>query len=190
VSRARLGVIVTMLGASMTGCATEAPAPEPVASASPGPTTSPAIDALDRLDGRRPVPLLPMMANHQKANMRDHLVAVQEIVAGAATEDYAAIERAAGRIGFSESMGQMCSHMGSGAPGFAEQAVGFHRAADRIATAARGRDRAAVLTELGATLQRCTSCHQVWKQQVVDEDTWERLTAAPAPHGEAGEIAP
>ena len=29
-----------------------------------------------------------------------------------------------------------------------------------------------MLTELGATLQRCTSCHEMWKQQIVDEVAW------------------
>ncbi len=83
--------------------------PPPVA-----PTT--AAESSDKMDSRRPVPLLPMMANHQKQNMRDHLLAVQEIVAALATDDYPAIARAAGRIGFSEQMGQMCTDMGAGAP--------------------------------------------------------------------------
>ncbi|HEY6559065.1 MAG TPA: hypothetical protein VI072_17395 [Polyangiaceae bacterium] len=133
------------------------------------------------MDTRTPVPLLPMMANHQKQNMRDHLVAVQEIVTALASDDYPAIERAAGRIGFSEQMGQMCTHMGAGAPGFTEQALNFHHTADRITAAAHDRDRARVLTELGATLQTCTSCHAAWKQQVVDEPTWQRLTSAAPP---------
>jgi len=136
------------------------------------------------MDTRRPVPLLPMMADHQKQNMRQHLVAVQEIVAALASDDFGGVERAAGRIGFSEQMGQMCTHMGAGAPGFTEQALGFHRAADRIAVAARERDRTRVLSELGATLQTCTSCHAAWKQQVVDEPTWQRLTSSvPPAHG-------
>lgn len=136
------------------------------------------------MDTRAPVPLLPMMANHQKQNMRDHLVAVQEIVAALATDDFAGVERAAGRIGFSEQMGQMCTHMGAGAPGFTEQALNFHHTADRISAAARDRDRARVMTELGATLQTCTSCHAAWKQQVVDEPTWTRLTpSTPPTHG-------
>jgi hypothetical protein len=143
-----------------------------------------ATAALDRMDTRRPVPLLPMMADHQKQNMRQHLVAVQEIVAALASDDFGGVERAAGRIGFSEQMGQMCTHMGAGAPGFTEQALGFHRAADRIAVAARERDRTRVLSELGATLQTCTSCHAAWKQQVVDEPTWQRLTSSvPPAHG-------
>lgn len=140
------------------------------------PAASAAADTLDEIDTRSPVPLLPMMANHQKQNMREHLLAVQQIVAALATEDYPAVEGAAGRIGFSEPMGQMCTHMGAGAPGFTEQALAFHRTADRIGAAARARDRGRVLTELAATLQTCTACHAVWKQQVVDEQTWYRLT--------------
>jgi hypothetical protein len=143
-----------------------------------------AADALDRLDARTPLPLLPMMANHQKQNMRDHLLAVQQIVAALATDDFAAIERAALRIGYTDEMGQMCTHMGAGASGFTEQALDFHHTADSIAVAARDRDRARVLAALGATLETCTSCHDAWKQQVVDEATWKSLTSSPPPvHG-------
>jgi len=39
---------------------------------------------LYEIDKRTPVPLTPMMANHQKSNLRDHLVAVQEIGAALA----------------------------------------------------------------------------------------------------------
>jgi cytochrome c553 len=125
-----------------------------------------------------------MMANHQKQNMREHLVAVQEITAALASDDFAAVEKAVGRIGFSEQMGQMCTHMGAGAPGFTEQAIAFHHTADRIAEAARSHDRKGVVTAFAATLSTCTACHAAWKQQVVDEPTWTRLTAtaAPAPH--------
>ena len=136
------------------------------------------------MDGRKPVPLLPMMANHQKQNMREHLAAVQDIVAALATDDFAGVEKAAGRIGFSEQMGMMCTHMGAGAPGFTEQALAFHHAADRITDAAKAQDKARVLAELNATLKHCTGCHETWKQQLVDEPTWTQLTASapPTPH--------
>jgi hypothetical protein len=140
--------------------------------------------ALDHMDTRAPVPLLPMMANHQKQNMRDHLVAVQEIVGGLARNDFGAIEGASKRIGYSEQMGAMCSHMGAGAPGFTDQAIAFHKTADTIADAARSRDRDAVISALGATLGTCTGCHATWKQRIVDETAWSQVTAGTpgAPH--------
>jgi len=133
------------------------------------------------MDSRTPVPLLPMMANHQKQNMRDHLVAVQEITAGIAASDFAAIERASGRIGFSEQMGAMCKHMGAGAAGFTERALAFHHTADGIGDAAKRHDMKAVLAKLDETLSACTSCHATYKQRVVDDATWTSLTNQQAP---------
>jgi hypothetical protein len=124
--------------------------------------------ALDALDPRKPLPLLPRMADHQKQAMRDHLLAVQEIVGGAAVGDFAQVAKAAARIGYSEEMGQMCRHLGAGAPGFTEQALAFHHSADGIAAAAKRNDQAAVLQALSATLQLCTACHAQFKQRVVD----------------------
>jgi cytochrome c' len=155
----------------------------------PVPTAQPATPAkephaaLAMLDTRKPVPLVPMMANHQKQNMRDHLVAVQEIVASVAAGDFAAVEKAAGRIGYSEQMGAMCTHMGAGASGFTEAALQFHHTADSIAEAAKQKDPQGVLTALSATLSTCTSCHSTFKQDVVDDATWASMTKESAPSG-------
>src|SRR5687768_392040 len=158
------------------------PTAAPISATSSSPTPCSAQQALDQLDARAPVPLLPMMANHQKQNMRDHLLAVQQIVAAVATGDFATIEKAAGRIGFSEQMGQMCKHMGSGAPGFTEAALRFHHDADKIAEAARKRDAKQVLTLLGQTLSQCTGCHETYKQNVVSEPEWVDAAGTPASH--------
>ncbi|MBK9033810.1 MAG: hypothetical protein IPL61_21510 [Myxococcales bacterium] len=178
--------VFLLVVASASACdrheARPAPAPTTTPGAAEAPPVASAAAVLDALDGRKPIPLLPMMANHQKQNMRDHLVAVQEIVAALATDDYAAIATAAGRIGMSESMGQMCEHMGAAAPGFTDQALAFHRTADGIGVAARAGDRGQVLTALTATLTACTGCHATWRQQVVDQDGWARATTAPPPH--------
>ena len=161
-----------------TGCTREEVAErESASTAAAPPGMAATAEALDRMDTRTPVPMVPMMAQHQKENMRDHLLAVQEIIVALASDDFAAAERAAARIGFSEETGQMCTHMGSAAPGFTDQALAFHHTADKIAIAARDRDRGRVLLELGATLETCTSCHSIWKQQVVDEATWQGLTS-------------
>ncbi len=135
------------------------------------------------LDQRTPLPLLGMMAEHQKQNMREHLVAIQEIVAAVGRDDMDGVAKAASRIGYSEAMGQMCEHMGAAAPAFTPLALSFHHTADTIGEAARRGDRAAVLTALDRTLQACVGCHATYRQEVVDEATWQRLTRAAAPSG-------
>src|ERR1051325_11067706 len=94
-----------LLSASLAffcGCSHARP-PPPAAASAPITERGPApIEALDRMDTRTSVPLVPMMANHQKQNMRDHLVAVQQIVAAVAANDLPAVEKAARRIGYSE----------------------------------------------------------------------------------------
>jgi cytochrome c556 len=107
------------------------------------------------------------MAQHQKQNMRDHLEAVHDVVAAAALSDFQKVAVAAKRLGFSETTGRMCEHMGAAAPGFTEQALSFHHSADEIAVAAEKRDGAAVLAALSRTLSACTNCHATYKQQLV-----------------------
>lgn len=199
-NRRSLLVIALVAGATIAlACKTEPQPSPPTPASSTTPTaastTAPAsaCDSLASMDARKDVPLLPMMANHQKQNMRDHLLAVQEIVAGLQASDFGAIEKSAGRIGYSEQMGAMCTHMGAGAPGFTEQAIAFHKTADGIAAAAKKKDRDAVVAALASTLTTCTSCHAMWKQQVVDEATWTKTTsqAAPMPmHGGGGMHGP
>ena len=138
------------------------------------PFTPPEVQAYDY---RQDLPLLPMMADHQKRSMRGHLLAVSEIVAALASDDFAAIEKSASRIGYTKEMGQMCENFGRAAPGFTEQALAFHHIADRIGAAARDHDHARTLLTLAETLQACTGCHARWKQRVVDEPTWEQLVA-------------
>jgi cytochrome c556 len=127
-------------------------------------------------DGRRPLPLLQMMADHQKSLMRDHLSAVQEIVTALASDDFAAVERAASRLGYTEEVGRMCRHLGTASPAFTQQALAFHHTADGVAAAARAQSRQRVLAELSTTLQACRACHAKWKQEVVDESTWSRMS--------------
>lgn len=162
--------LVAALGLSSCRSASEAP-PSPShrgeASAMSVPLAGSPRAALDQLDPRTPLPLLPMMAHHQKQNMRDHLVAVQEIVTALGKDDFEGVTRAAQRLGSSPTMTQMCSHLGTGAPGFTEQALAFHRTADEMGVAAHTRDRAAVLAALGKTLSACTGCHATFKQQLV-----------------------
>jgi hypothetical protein len=175
----RDGIVVFMLLVGSTSCQrpqSSQSVPRAREVAAPSPTA-----VLDALDTRVPVPLLPVMANHQKQNMRDHLAAVQEIIGAVGAKNFDTIARAAASIGYSPQMGQMCNHMGAGAPGFTDQALRFHHTADKIAEAARGRDMAGVLNALSATLATCTGCHSTFKQRIVDETTWASLAGQSAP---------
>jgi hypothetical protein len=175
--------------ALVVGCRTASEPPAgaeplaPAASAAAAPVASSAHGVLDAMDARTPVPLLPMMAHHQKQNMRDHLLVVQEIVAAVGAKDFDAVRTSVQRIGYSEQMGQMCEHMGSGAPGFTELALKFHRTADKIGEAAKKNDSQAVLGALSETLSICTSCHQTFKQAVVDDAGWSASTKRAPPSG-------
>lgn len=151
-----------------------APAPGPTAAPAPAVVVASAahpspVEELDRLDRRKPLPLLPMMANHQKQNMREHLEVVQAIVAAMASRNFDRVAQSARRMGYSETMGRMCEHMGAAAPGFSDQALAFHHSADQIAEAAKRQDSEAVLSALGETLAMCTGCHATYKQKLVDK---------------------
>lgn len=155
--------------------ASSSPSSAAAASGAPAPATA-------ELDPRRPLPLLAIMAEHQKQNMREHLVAVQRVVGALATGDLAGVERAASALGSSAQMSQTCHHLGAAAPGFTEQALAFHRTADGIASAARSGSAESVLAALSATLETCTGCHAVWKQQVVTPAELQALSAAAPSH--------
>jgi hypothetical protein len=133
----------------------------------------------DAIEERRQLPLLQMMADHQKQMMRDHLVAVQEIVTALSLDDFDAVQQAVVRLGYSDEVGRVCNHMGAASPAFTRQALAFHHTADGIAAAARERNRGRVLAELSTTLKACRACHAQWKQEIVDDATWNRLTSAP-----------
>lgn len=162
----------------VVGCRTEAAAPaaeERKALIAATGASHPADD-LANLDHRRPVPLQPMMAWHQKQDMMEHLVAIQRITDGLAREDWEAIASASALIESSPQMQQTCQHMGAGTDGFTEMALDFHRRADAIGEAARARDGAAVLGAMSNTLKACTGCHAAFRQEVVDAATYQART--------------
>jgi hypothetical protein len=156
--------VTLVLGATLAACHGSSAEParsEPPARSAAAPTSV--------MDPRTPVPLTPMMALHQKRDMRDHLRVVQEITAALAVDDFDVIAGAAARIGWSEQQAGMCKHMGAGAPGFAEVGEHFHKTADQIGEAARRRDRGGVVHALDATLQTCVGCHEAYRQDIVVE---------------------
>ena len=134
------------------------------------------------MDKRAPVPLTPMMAQHQKEMMRDHLVAIGEITAAVSTDDWASIEAAGGRLGSSPQTAMMCEHMGAGSPDFTERGLAFHTTADGIVAAAGAKDHDGVVTALIATLDACTACHAQFRQGVVSDADYEAASGSTPPH--------
>ena len=120
-------------------------------------------------DTRTPLPLTAPMANHQKQMMRGHLEAVQAIIAGLAADNMPAIVRAADSMGYTTMVANMCRHLGAAAPDddFVNRALAFHKSAGAIA-------ELATLRRFGS----CVACHATYRQQVVDTDTFKRLTEA------------
>jgi hypothetical protein len=72
--------------------------------------------------------------------LREHLAAIQAIIAAIGRDDMDAVAKVAARLGYSEAMGQMCEHMGAAAPGFTAMALNFHHTADS-STRSHQRDR-------------------------------------------------
>lgn len=130
------------------------------------------------MDNRTPVPLQPMMAWHQKQNMMGHLVAIQGVTAALAKDDWAGVAKASVSIESSPQMAQMCEHMGSGALGFTEMALDFHKRADKIAIAATAHDQKAVLAATAHTLLACTNCHATYKQDIVSATVLQERTGS------------
>lgn len=156
----------------------EAPTPPPQPASAPAPSACAPIEQLAAMDPRKPVPLQPMMAWHQKQNMMEHLVAVQQITAALAVDDWDGVAKASALIESSPQMQQMCQHMGAGADGFTDLALEFHRRADAIAPAAKAQDAKGVLAATAHTIEACTSCHQAFRQEIVDAETWQARTGS------------
>lgn len=124
-------------------------------------------EALNTLDTRTPLPLLPRMALHQKHNMQQHLITVQNIVLAIASNDFDAVIEHSKDIATSKQTQKMCSMMGSSSPAFVAMGNAFHESADTIIAAAGERDAQKTLDALGKTIQHCTSCHSQFRQDIV-----------------------
>ncbi|MCI0536609.1 MAG: hypothetical protein L0Z50_15425 [Verrucomicrobiales bacterium] len=81
-------LICTVLALVVGGCQNTSPTRSSDASAPDATPLAHATQLVDPLDKRIPVPLLGRMAAHQRENMRDHLAAVQEIIAAVSAGDF------------------------------------------------------------------------------------------------------
>jgi len=122
-------------------------------------------------DIRQEVKLPEMMRNHMLSNMRDHLLALQEITYYLASQQYdKAADVAENRLGMSSLNSHGASHMGKFMP--KEMGVigtSMHKAASRFALAAKDAeledDMHKAFLALSEVMEQCVACHAGYKVQ-------------------------
>jgi cytochrome c556 len=123
-------------------------------------------------DNRELVKLPTMMQEHMLGNMRDHLVALDEMLSALANGDTdEAAEIAEKRLGMSSLSLHGASHMAKFMPE-TMRAIGtqMHRAASRFAITARDaeldpglKSQRKVYQALQAITENCNACHQSYR---------------------------
>jgi hypothetical protein len=120
-------------------------------------------------DGRQTVQLPDMMREHMLSNMRDHLLALEEITRYLANQQYdEAAEVAENRLGMSSMDLHGASHLGKFMPKeMGAIGTNMHRAASRFALAAQDAEIEGGLhkafSALSEVMQQCVACHAVYK---------------------------
>lgn len=120
-------------------------------------------------DDRIAVQLPSMMREHMLSNMRDHLLALEEITRYLADEQYDdAAELAENRLGLSSLDAHGASHMGKYLPPeMGQTGMSMHRAASRFALAARNAEVEGGLNKafsaLSEVMQQCVACHAAYR---------------------------
>lgn len=120
-------------------------------------------------DDRQMVELPDMMVEHMLSNMRDHLLALEEITRKLSTQDYdAAAEIAENRLGMSSLKSHGASHMAKFMPeGMRAIGTNMHRAASRFALAAKDAELEGGLNKafaaLSQVMQQCVACHAAFR---------------------------
>lgn len=119
--------------------------------------------ATDSKDTRVQLNVPDMMKEHQKTMMREHLKAVNEIVAGLAANDFELVAQTAHKkLGLTDEMRNMCSMFGN--QEFEKIGLEFHTKADELGNVAKTKDLNKTLLALDTMLKRCNQCHSMFKQ--------------------------
>lgn len=117
------------------------------------------------MDVRQALNLPPAAQEGLKLTMREHLEALQAIVAALAREDY---EKAAAvaheDLGFPKHHQAMQREQGAPfPPRYQELAMAHHQVAEDLAQAIPSRDMKKILPHLDRTMKACVACHQAFK---------------------------
>ncbi len=118
-------------------------------------------------DGRKLVQLPEMMQQHMMSNMRDHLVAINEIlikIANGAFEE--AAEIAEYRLGMSSLESHGADHMAKFMPeGMRQAGTTMHKAASRFALKAQEEEVLPAYKALSEVTSACVACHSGYRIQ-------------------------
>ena len=117
-------------------------------------------------EGSRQLVELPeMMQQHMMSNMRDHLVAINEILINMANDklDQAA-DIAETRLGMTSLKSHGASHMAKYMPeGMQRTGASMHRAASRFALKAQEGDILPAYSALSEVTSACVACHSGYR---------------------------
>lgn len=116
-------------------------------------------------DSRQLVELPKMMQQHMMSNMRDHLVAINEILVTMANDELdESAEIAEARIGMSSLKSHGASHMAKFMPeGMQQIGTNMHRAASRFALRAQEGDVLPAYSALAEVTSACVACHSSYR---------------------------
>jgi hypothetical protein len=114
-------------------------------------------------DGRISLGLSPAMKQHQLANMRAHVEAVQSII-GLLSEG--AFDKAShiaySKLGLTEEMKKMCNSFENEA--FTNLGLAFHNSGDVLGDTLKTKDLTKSLSALNTTMTYCVQCHATFRQ--------------------------
>jgi hypothetical protein len=115
------------------------------------------------LDSRTSLNLSPELKQHQLANMRSHVEAVQAIVGLLSTGEFdKASQVAHSKLGLTEEMKKMCGMFGN--EKFNQLGLAFHKSGDTLGEALQSKDLNKSLSALHDTMEYCVQCHATFRQ--------------------------
>lgn len=114
-------------------------------------------------DERISLGLSPAMKQHQLANMRNHVEAVQSIIGllseGAFDE---ASHIVSSKLGLTEEMEKMCNNFEN--ENFKNLGLAFHKSGDALGDTLKTKDLTKSLGALHTTMSYCVQCHTTFRQ--------------------------
>jgi hypothetical protein len=115
------------------------------------------------IDPRISLNLSPDMKQHQLANMRSHVEAVQSIVGLLSIGDFdQAAKEAHSKLGLTDEMKKMCGMFGN--EKFEKFGLAFHKSGDELGNMLQTKDVSKSLQALHDTMSYCVECHATFRQ--------------------------